>query len=57
MFIDFQPGEDTFDRQVYKEYTQMGTKVRFLTGLEHTCQSRNNVKTTNEFVLIYNILN
>jgi ferredoxin len=24
MFIDFQPGEDTFDRQVYKEYTQMG---------------------------------
>jgi hypothetical protein len=30
MFIDFQPGEDTFDRQVYKEYTQMGTKVKFL---------------------------
>jgi hypothetical protein len=78
MFIDFQPGEDTFDRQVYKEYTQMGTKVkflvwpalwisliglcpkpetRFLAGLEHTYQSRNNVKTTNEFVLIYNILN
>jgi ferredoxin len=30
MFIDFEPGEDTFDRQVYKEYTQMGTKVKFL---------------------------
>ena len=30
MFIDFEPGEDTFDRQVYKEYTQMGTKVNFL---------------------------
>jgi hypothetical protein len=28
--IDFEPGEDTFDRQVYKEYTQMGTKVKFL---------------------------
>jgi hypothetical protein len=27
---DFEPGEDTFDRQVYKEYTQMGTKVKFL---------------------------
>jgi hypothetical protein len=25
-----EPGEDTFDRQVYKEYTQMGTKVKFL---------------------------
>jgi ferredoxin len=30
MFLDFEPGEDTFDRQVYKEYTQMGTKVNFL---------------------------
>jgi hypothetical protein len=30
MFIDFEPGEDTFDRRVYKEYTQMGTKVKFL---------------------------
>ena len=30
MFLDFKPGEDTFDRQVYKEYTQMGTKVKFL---------------------------
>jgi hypothetical protein len=27
MFLDFEPGEDTFDRQVYKEYTQMGTKA------------------------------
>jgi hypothetical protein len=30
MYLDFEPGEDTFDRQVYKEYTQMGTKVKFL---------------------------
>jgi hypothetical protein len=33
------------------------TNTRFSTALEHTYQSRNNVKTTNEFVLIYNILN
>ena len=30
MYLDFEPGEDTYDRQVYKEYTQTGTKVKFL---------------------------
>jgi hypothetical protein len=60
--IHFEPGEDTFDRQVYKEYTQMGTKVKFLVWPalflhEGGALIWNNVKTTNEFVLIYNILN